>query len=196
MFCKNGGRRSRLWLCPKGAAPEAQTRVLRLALNLKSTMTLGRIILPGGCGFLGQTLARTLRAGGYEVVVLARAPGRKSSQVRQVAWDGRSLGDWASELEGADAVINLAGRSVDCRYTARNRRQILDSRIESTRVLGEAIARCASPPRVWLNSSTATIYKHSLDRPMNEATGEIGATPEAKDAFSVEVACAWERAFF
>jgi uncharacterized protein (TIGR01777 family) len=158
-------------------------------------MTPKRIILPGGNGFLGQTLAGTLTGHGYEIIVLARTPGRGARQVREVGWDGRTVGDWASELEGADAVINLAGRSVDCRYTARNRKLILDSRVESTRVLGEAIARCARPPRVWLNSSTATIYKHSLDRPMDEATGAIGATPEAMDAFSMEVACAWERAF-
>jgi uncharacterized protein (TIGR01777 family) len=91
-------------------------------------------------------------------------------------------------------VLNLAGRSVNCRYTAGNRREMLDSRTESTRVLGQAIAACSRPPRVWLNSSTATIYKHSFDRAMDE-TGEIGATPEAKDAFSIEVATAWEQAF-
>jgi len=113
---------------------------------------------------------------------------------RQVSWDGRSLGAWSAELEDAGAVINLAGRSVDCRYTARNRRLILESRIESTRVLGEAIAACQRPPPVWLNASTATIYRHSFDRPMDEATGEIGATPEARDAFSIEVATAWETA--
>jgi len=91
-------------------------------------------------------------------------------------------------------MVNLAGRSVNCRYTAANRRSILDSRVVPTRVLGEAIGQCAQPPRVWLNSSTATIYKRSFDRAMDEATGEIGATPEAKDAFSVEIARAWEGA--
>ena len=104
------------------------------------------------------------------------------------------MGEWARELDGAGMLINLAGRSVDCRYHARNRRLIWDSRVNSTRVLGEAIAGCVRPPRAWLNSSTATIYKHSFDRAMDEA-GEIGATPEAKDAFSVEVAQAWEQAF-
>jgi hypothetical protein len=111
-----------------------------------------------------------------------------------MAWDGKSLGEWAKLVDGADVVVNLAGRSVNCRYHARNRRLILESRVNSTRVLGEAIAQCAQPPRVWLNASTATIYKHSIDRPMDEATGEIGATPEANDAFSVEVARAWEQA--
>jgi uncharacterized protein len=116
-------------------------------------------------------------------------------RARTVAWDGETLGPWAKELEGAAAVINLAGRSVDCRYNLRNRRLIMDSRVNSTRVLGEAIANCKSPPPVWLNSSTATIYKHSLRRAMDEATGQIGATPEAKDAFSVDVASGWEGAF-
>ena len=96
--------------------------------------------------------------------------------------------------DGAPVVLNLAGRSVNCRYHAANRKRIMDSRIESTRVLADAISRCENPPRVWLNSSTATIYKHSFDRPMDES-GEIAGTPEAKDIFSVEVAQAWERAF-
>ncbi|HTH46452.1 MAG TPA: TIGR01777 family oxidoreductase [Candidatus Limnocylindria bacterium] len=152
-----------------------------------------RIILAGGSGFLGQLLARRFMAQGDDVVVLTRQP-QDGRAAREVAWDGATFGPWAAELEGAAVVINLAGRSVDCRYHARNRRLIWDSRVNSTRVLGEAIARCVQPPRVWLNSSTATIYRHSLDRPMDEA-GEIGATPEAKDAFSVEVARAWERAF-
>jgi len=154
-----------------------------------------RIILAGGSGFLGQILSRYFTGCGRGIVVLTRAPNRTEKSFREIAWDGESLGDWARELDGADALINLAGVSVNCRYHARNRRLILDSRVDSTRVLGQAIATCARPPRVWLNSSTATIYKHSLDRAMDEATGEIGATPEAKDAFSVEVACAWERAF-
>jgi uncharacterized protein (TIGR01777 family) len=104
------------------------------------------------------------------------------------------LGGWTRELDGADVLINLAGRSVDCRYHVRNRKLMMDSRVDSTRALGEAIARCVNPPRVWLNSSTATIYKHTLG-PAWEENGEIGATLEAKDAFSVEVAAAWEREF-
>jgi len=154
----------------------------------------GRIVLAGGSGFLGQACAGYFSDRGCEVVVLARSPRAAPGRVRVQCWDGESLGDWTASLEGAAAVINLAGRTVNCRYHARHRREILDSRVNSTRVLGEAIARCSGPPRVWLNSSTATIYKHSLDRPMDEAAGGIGATPEAKDAFSVEVACAWERA--
>jgi uncharacterized protein (TIGR01777 family) len=153
-----------------------------------------RVILAGGSGFLGRSLTRALSNEGYEVIVLTRSPRSPAGKVQFVSWDGSTLGDWVAWLEGAKSLVNLAGRSVDCRYNAGNRRAILDSRIHSTRVLGEAIGSCAKPPSVWLNSSTATIYKHSLDRPMDEATGEIGATPEAKDAFSVEVARAWERA--
>ncbi len=154
-------------------------------------MPTKRIVLAGGSGFLGRVLAEYLTARGAETVILTRAP-RVGTKVREVAWDGKTVGDWLKEIDGAAAVINLAGRSVDCRYHARNRRLILDSRIDSTRVLGEAIARCAKPPRVWLNSSTATIYKHTFG-PAWDESGEIGGTREAKDEFSVEVAVAWER---
>jgi len=153
-----------------------------------------RVVLAGGSGFLGRTLARFLAARDYEVVILSRNPLRFELPGRQAHWDGRATSAWAEQLEGAQAVVNLAGRSVNCRYTEANRLAILDSRVEPTRVLGEAIGQCARPPRVWLNSSTATIYKHSFDRAMDQATGEIAATPEAKDAFSVEVALAWEAA--
>ncbi len=111
-------------------------------------------------------------------------------------WDGKTVGDWAAELEASAAVVNLAGVSVNCRYHARNRRAILDSRVQSTRALGQAIQGCTRPPKVWLNSSTATIYKHAFDRPMDEATGLVMGSPEAKDLFSVEVAKAWEQTFF
>ena len=151
-----------------------------------------KVVIPGGSGFLGRILAPWFAKRGWTVVVLSRGGSVPVNGVRSVKWDGHSLGDWAGELEQAAAVVNLAGRSVNCRYHRRNREEILRSRVASTRILGEAIARCASPPPVWLNSSTATIYKHSLDRPMDE-TGEIAASPEAKDAFSIDVATAWER---
>jgi uncharacterized protein (TIGR01777 family) len=153
-----------------------------------------RIILAGGRGFIGQILREHFLKQGCEVIVLTRSPRAAEGAHRDLFWDGRTLGEWTRELDGADVLINLAGRSVDCRYHARNRRDITSSRLDSTRVLGEAIGRCAKPPKIWLNSSTATIYKHSFDRPMDES-GEIGATLAAKDAFSVEVATAWERAF-
>ncbi len=155
-----------------------------------------KIILAGGNGFLGHVLAEWFAARGREVVVLSRSPHKYRGAGRAVAWDGRTPGDWCHELAGAAAVVNLAGRSVNCRYHARNRAAMVNSRIQPTRVLGEAIAACSDPPPVWLNSSTATIYQHSFDRPMDELTGTIAATPEAKDAFSVEIAQAWEREFF
>jgi hypothetical protein len=114
-----------------------------------------------------------------------------------VAWDAQTLGSWVEELEGAAAVINLAGRSVNCRYHAENRRQVLDSRVHSTRVLGEAIGRAACPPPVWLQMSTATIYAHRFDAPNDEMTGIVGGLEaDAPDTwrFSIDVATAWERA--
>ena len=153
-----------------------------------------RIILAGGSGFLGGVLAGYFCKRDYEIVILTRSPQTDSPGICHVLWDGENLGDWARELDSSDALINLAGLSVNCRYHARNRRRILDSRLNSTRVLGEAIARCANPPRVWLNSSTATIYRHTFG-PAWDESGEIAGTPEAKDIFSVEVATAWEKVF-
>lgn len=153
-----------------------------------------RIILAGGSGFLGQILRKHFLGQGCEVIVLKRSPHEANGKCRECVWDGRTLGEWGRELDGAEVLINLAGRSVDCRCHARNRRLIMDSRVDSTRVLGEAIAQCPNPPKIWLNFSTATIYKHTFG-PAWDETGEIGATPEAQDAFSIEVATAWEREF-
>ncbi|MEX2114845.1 MAG: TIGR01777 family oxidoreductase [Pirellulales bacterium] len=158
-------------------------------------MIASKLIIAGGSGFLGQLVARWFAPLGWDVVSLTRDAGSSVSPARRVTWDGRSLAGWVEELDGADALLNLAGRSVNCRYHARNRQTILHSRLESTRVLGEAVASCRRPPKVWLNSSTATIYKHTLDRAMDEFNGVIAGTPEAKDQFSVEVAQAWERVF-
>jgi uncharacterized protein len=126
--------------------------------------------------------------------VLSRRPG--PAPWRTVAWDACSVGAWASELDGADAVINLAGRSVNCRYSPEHRREILASRIDSTRAVGQAIARVARPPRVWLQAATATIYAHRYDAPNDEATGIIGGSEDdAPDTwrFSIDVARAWEQ---
>jgi uncharacterized protein (TIGR01777 family) len=152
------------------------------------------IVIAGGSGCVGKIFTAYFTAKGYEVFVFSRTRIAIAKRVRWISWDGRTVGPWSEHLDSATAVINLAGRSVNCRYTAKNRREMMDSRIFSTKVLGAAIARCAHPPRVWLNASTATIYKHSFEKPMDE-NGEIGATPEAKDAFSVEIARAWQRAF-
>jgi uncharacterized protein len=155
-----------------------------------------KIILAGGSGFLGGELAKHFAAPKWEAVVLTRSPKSRTDGVREVAWDAKSLGAWKDELEGATAVVNLTGRSVDCRYTAKNRREIMDSRVDSTRVIGQAIAQCQAPPRVWLNSSTATLYQHTFGKPHDESSHEMDSATDAKDAFSVEVAQAWERALF
>jgi hypothetical protein len=154
-----------------------------------------KIVIPGGTGQIGRMLGRWFQASGHEVVVLGRM--QSEGPWRWVGWDGEHLGPWTAELEGADVVIQLAGRSVNCRYNARNRAEILDSRVRSTRVLGEAIGRCRRPPPVWLQSSTATIYAHRYDAPNDEATGLIGGdepgVPETW-RFSVGIAKAWEAA--
>jgi uncharacterized protein (TIGR01777 family) len=156
-----------------------------------------RIVLPGGSGQVGNILSRYFHAQGHDVVVLARRV--TPAPWRVVNWDGTNLGNWTSELENADVLINLAGRSVDCRYTPANRRGIKESRIQTTNLLGQAIGQAVHPPRLWMNSSTATIYSHTLERPMDEQTGEIGgeeAGAPAKWRFSIDVATTWERAFF
>ena len=154
-----------------------------------------KLVMPGGAGFLGRLLAPWFADRGWEVVVLSRRGELVPGAARTVFWDGANLGDWRRELDGAAAVVNLAGRSVNCRYHERNRREIMASRVRSTQVLGEAIAASDHAPAVWLNSSTATIYKHSYEWAMTEERGEIGGTPAAKDEFSVRVAQAWEAAF-
>lgn len=154
-----------------------------------------KIIIPGGSGQLGQVLARGLQQASHEVVILTRKPTMQSW--RTVQWDGETLGNWAGEFEGADAVINLAGQSVNCRYTSENRKIIIESRIKSTRVVGDAIAQAWKPPPVWLQASTATIYAHRYDAPNDETTGIIGGSePNAPDTwrFSIDVATEWERA--
>jgi uncharacterized protein len=150
------------------------------------------IVIAGGSGFLGRALATHFQNAGCRITILTRSPKATVTGVREIGWDAGTLGDWARELEGALAVINLVGRSVNCRYNGRNRRLIFESRVNSTRVIGEAIAKSKTPPPVWLNASTATIYKHTFGPAWNES-GEISGTPEAKDEFSIEVATAWER---
>jgi uncharacterized protein (TIGR01777 family) len=152
-----------------------------------------RIILAGGSGFLGRAIAEHFLNAKWDAVILTRSPHQTGAAGRRVGWDARSLGSWQRELEGAIAVVNLTRKSVNCRYNAANRKEILDSRVNSTRVLGEAIGRCAQPPRVWLNASTATLYKHTAGKAWDES-GEVEATHEAKDAFSVEVGKEWEGA--
>src|SRR6185369_10294138 len=154
-----------------------------------------KIVIPGGAGHVGTVLSRALHALGHEVVVLSRTPRKKPW--RTMEWDGETIAEWAAEIEGADAVINLAGQSVNCRYNETNRRLIIESRVQSTKILCEAIAQAWQPPPAWLQASTATIYAHRYDAPNDEALGIIGgAEPNAPDTwrFSIEVATAWEQA--
>jgi len=156
-----------------------------------------RIAIPGGTGQLGHILARHFHEQGHSVSTIARHPNPAEWQT--LSWDAETLGEWTKAIDGADVVINLAGRSVNCRYNPANRREILNSRTISTGLVGQAIAEASHPPALWLNAGTATIYRHSFDRAMDEATGEIGGNePDApsKWRFSIEVATAWERAFF
>ncbi|MFD5254602.1 TIGR01777 family oxidoreductase [Streptomyces bobili] len=151
-----------------------------------------KIVIPGGTGQVGTVLRRALTAAGHEVVVLSRHPRRPGD----LAWDGRTRGPWTDAVDGSDVVINLAGRSVSCRYTPANMREMMDSRVDSARVVGEAIAGAARPPRLWLQMSTATIYAHRFDAPHDEATGILGGTePDVPDywSYSVDIARNWER---
>lgn len=151
-----------------------------------------KIVIPGGSGQVGQLLKRSLEAKGHAVVLLSRS-GRDGS----VVWDGRTLGPWAAEIDGADVVINLAGRTVNCRYTQANLKQMMDSRVESTQVVGQAIAQAKRPPPVWLQMSTATIYAHRFDAANDEQSGILGGNEEDVPGYwgySVEIAKAWERA--
>lgn len=147
-----------------------------------------KIVIAAANGYLGKTLVNYFADSDYAITCLCRKPV-VFENAKCVVWDGKTLGDWTSELEGATALINLAGKSVDCRYTDENKRQIIASRVDSTKVLGEAIANCKQAPRVWLNASSATIYRHSEDMSMGEG-GEIG------EGFSVEVCKQWEETFF
>jgi len=155
-----------------------------------------KIVIPGGSGHLGRLVARNFLADGHEVVVLSREDSARAVG-RVVPWDGRSRGSWVEELEGADLVLNLAGRSVNCRYTASNLKAMMDSRVESTQAIGHAIAVASTPPRVWMQMSTATIYAHRFDAPNDEAAGIIGGTePDVPRywEYSVRIARNWERA--
>jgi hypothetical protein len=163
--------------------------VERFNHGFQSILKVVKIVIPGGSGQIGQALTKHLSRRSHEVVVLSRHP-----REGEIAWDGEHQGPWAEEIDGADAVINLAGRSVNCRYNAANRREIMASRINTVRAVGEAIVAAKRPPAVWLQASTATIYAHRYDAPNDEATGIIEAQGPDTWRFSFDVATAWERA--
>ncbi len=146
-----------------------------------------KLIIAGANGFLGRHLTRHFHAAGWEVVGLARREQGLHPSCRFVAWNGETIGDWFHELNGACALINLAGRSINCRHNKSNRKQIVDSRVNSTAVLGEAIALCSDPPEVWLNASTASVYADAEKSPQGEGM-KLG------EGFFVDVAKSWEGA--
>ncbi len=142
---------------------------------------MNKIVIAGGTGFVGQYLFQKFRALGHQVIIIGR-------QQADVLWsDRRGI---AEALENADLLINLAGKSVNCRYNEKNKAEIFSSRTATTKILGELISAANNPPKLWLNSSTATIYRHAEDRPMTESSGDIGT------GFSVDVATLWEKTFF
>ncbi len=156
-----------------------------------------KIVIAGGSGFIGRAMAARWSADN-EVIILTRSlggaqdnsyGGRQSGTVREITWDAQTIGPWTDTLKGADILLNLSGKSVNCRYTAANKRAILESRVRATNVLGAAVKACTRPPKLWINAASATIYRHAEDRPQDEAGGEI------HNDFSVQVCKAWEAAF-
>jgi uncharacterized protein (TIGR01777 family) len=155
-----------------------------------------KIVIPGGTGQVGTLLARRFHRDGHDVTVLGRRLP-KPAPWRVEQWNMEDVAGLSDQIDGADVVINLVGRSVNCRYTPKNREEILQSRVESVRTVALAIASARRPPRVWLQASTATIYAHTYDAPNDESSGVIGGSernaPETW-RFSIEVATAWEKA--
>jgi uncharacterized protein (TIGR01777 family) len=152
-------------------------------------MKLNKLILAGGTGFLGRAIIDRFSAYTEVIIVLTRGQERRENNVRYLNWDGKSPGPWTKELEGADVLINLTGKSVDCRYNEKNKAEIISSRINATKVLGEAIRKCSNAPALWINAASATIYRYSEDKDMDEYSGEKGS------GFSVDVCRQWEDAF-
>ncbi|RED19695.1 hypothetical protein BD847_3982 [Flavobacterium cutihirudinis] len=149
-----------------------------------------KLIIAAGTGFLGQVLLNHFKDKFEEIVILTRGKSQTIDGIKYVNWNAKTFSGWEKELEHATVLINLAGKSVDCRYTKKNKKEILWSRIDSTKILNKAVLNCQNPPKHWLNSSTATIYRFSLDKQMDEVDGEIG------NDFSINVALSWEKAFF
>lgn len=149
-----------------------------------------KLVIAAGTGFLGQVIVNHFRDKFEEIVILTRGKSEIKNTIKYVNWNAKTLSGWENELENADILINLAGKSVDCRYTDKNMKEILSSRIDSTSILNKAVLQCKNPPKHWLNSSTSTIYRNSEDKQMTEENGEIG------NDFSMNVAKSWEKALF
>lgn len=148
-----------------------------------------KIVIAGGSGFLGNCLVDHYSKTGDHVIILTRSKASQTANVNRLHWDGKTIGPWTQALEQCDVLINLNGKSVDCRYSEKNKALIYSTRLESTAILGTAIQQAKNPPRLWINSASATIYRHSLDKAMDEYSGEIGT------GFSVDVCQKWEQVF-
>jgi uncharacterized protein len=153
-------------------------------------MTYKKIILAGGNGYVGNVLANYYRNLAGEIVILSRTPKPADGNIRTILWDGKTAGEWGNELEGANLLINLCGKNVNCRYTPANRAEIINSRIIPTTLLGNVIEKLDNPPQLWINVTSATIYRHAEDRPQDEENGDIGY------GFSIDVCKQWEDTFF
>ena len=153
-------------------------------------MKYNKIILAGGNGYMGGVFADYYKELAHEIIILSRQPKQSKDNIRTLVWDGKTEGDWIKELEGAELLINLCGKNVNCRYTTKNKDEIFASRLLPTALLGKVIAKLANPPKLWINMSSATIYRHAEDRPQDEETGEIGY------GFSIDVCKSWEKTFF
>jgi len=149
-----------------------------------------KIVFAGGNGYLGTVLSEYYRNLADEIIILSRKPKAANGNIKTLVWDGRTAGEWMTTLEGADMLVNLCGKNVNCRYTKANRAEIINSRVIPTKLLGRVIGKLQSPPKLWINLSSATIYRHAEDRPQDEITGDIGY------GFSIEVCKQWEAVFY
>lgn len=162
-----------------------------------------KIIIAGGTGFIGQEMTKYFGKENKIVILTRNTEHAKNNRnhfnllvkedllnVQFIKWDIKTTGNWAKELENADLIINLAGRTVNCRYNEKNKKEIFDSRMDAVKTIGEAIRQCSCPPKLWINASSATIYRHATDRPQDEYSVEF------KNDFSVEVCKLWEKTFF
>lgn len=153
-------------------------------------MKYRKIILAGGNGYLGNVLVGYYRNLAEKIIILSRKCAPENDNVKTIVWNGIDGGDWEGELEGAELLINLCGKNVNCRYTEKNKREIISSRTQPTILLGKVISKLKNPPVLWINITSATIYRHAEDCPQDEETGDIGY------GFSIEVCREWEKTFF
>ena len=153
-------------------------------------MKYEKIVLVGGNGYLGGVLAKYFSKIASEIIIIARKNSPKKGNIKTIIWDGKTEGDWVEALDGADLVVNLCGKNVNCRYNTKNKKEIISSRVVPTTLLGNAIQKSNNPPKLWINITSATIYRHAEDYPQNEIMGEIGT------GFSIDVCKIWEETFY